>query len=114
MAPTTATATATKKRKGDATNTSAAAKRAKLATAAHAETVESILSDEEYFELPESPTATRKLILGLAQYARTLEEEVEATKPKALSQAELDAAAEKLANAVKSGIRKQLTVGFFS
>lgn len=113
MPPATAAATATKKRKSDASNTPAATKRAKLAAVAHAETVESILSDEKNFELPDSITATRKMILGLAQYARTLEEEVDATKPKALSQAELEAAAEKLANAVKSGIRKQLTVVFF-
>jgi hypothetical protein len=111
MPPTTATATATKKRKSDAT-APAATKKAKLAAAAHAATVESILSDEKNFELPDSPTATREMILGLAQYARILEEEVDATKPKALSGAELEAAAEKLANAVKSGIRKQLTVGF--
>jgi hypothetical protein len=112
MPPTTAATTATKKRKSDTTNT-AAAKKAKLAAAAHAETVESILSDEKNFDLPDSPTATRKLVLGLALYARTLEEEVDATKPKVMSRAELEAAAEKLANAVKSGIRKQLTVGFF-
>jgi len=66
------------------------------------------------FELPDSPTTTRKMIIELAKYARALEEEVDATKPKALSQAELEAAAEKLANVVKSGIRKQLTVRFFS
>jgi len=111
MPATTAATTATKKRKGDAT-APAAAKKAKLAAVAHAETVESILSDAKNFELPESPTATRKMILELAKYARTLEEEVDATKPKALSRAELEAAAEKLANAAKSGIRKQLTVGF--
>jgi len=108
MPPTTGAATSSKKRKSDAT-TPAAAKKAKLAAVAHAETVESILSDEKNFELPESPTATRKMILGLAQYARTLEEEVDATKPKVLTRAELEAAAEKLANAVRSGIRKQLT-----
>ena len=110
MPPATAT---TKKRKADATNAPAAAKKAKLAAAAHAEIVESILSDEKNFELSDSIIATRKMILGLAQYARSLEEELDATKPKALSQAELEVAAEKLANAVKSGIRKQLTVGFF-
>jgi hypothetical protein len=113
MPPATSAATATKKRKGDATITPAAAKKAKLAAAAHAEIVENILSDEKNFDLPDSTSATRKMILGLAQYARTLEEEVVASKPKALSQAELEAAAEKLANAVKSGIRKQLTVSFF-
>ena len=111
MSATTAATTATKKRKSDAT-TPAAAKKAKLAAVAHAETVESILSDVKNFELPDSPTATRKMILELAKYARTLEEEVDATKPKALSRAELEAAAEKLAKAAKSGIRKQLTVGF--
>ena len=114
MAPTTTATTATKKRKADATGTtSAASKKAKLAAAVHAETVESILSDEKNFELPDSPSATRKLVLGLAQYARTLEEEVDASKPKVLTRAELEAAAKKLANAVKSGIRKQLTVGLF-
>ncbi|KIM46485.1 hypothetical protein M413DRAFT_441573 [Hebeloma cylindrosporum] len=108
MSPATTAATATKKRKSDATVT-AAGKKAKLAAVAHAETVESILSDVKNFELPDSPTATRKMILELAQYARSLEEEVDATKPKALSPAELAAAAAKLANAVRSGIRKQLT-----
>ena len=108
-----AAATTTKKRKSDATITPAAAKKAKLAAAAHAETVENILSDEKDFEIPDSPSATRKMILGLAQYARNLEEEVDATKPKALTGAELEAASDKLANAVRSGIRKQLTVGYF-
>jgi len=111
MPSTTAVATATKKRKTDATS-SAATKKAKLVAAAHAETVESILSDAKNFELPYSPAMTRKMIVELAQYARSLEAEVAATKPKVLSPAELEAAAEKLANAARSGIRKQLTVSF--
>jgi hypothetical protein len=54
MSSTTAAATATKKRKGDATNTPAAAKKVKLAAVAHAETVQSILSNKKNFELPQS------------------------------------------------------------
>ena len=41
---------------------------------------------EEVHDLPDFPSVTRKMILGLAQYARTLEEdsepEVDATKPR--------------------------------
>ncbi|KDR84064.1 hypothetical protein GALMADRAFT_236702 [Galerina marginata CBS 339.88] len=105
MAPTT---TATKKRKSD-TSTSSASKKAKLAVAAHAETVENILSDAANFSLPETSMDTRALILSLAKYARSLEEEVDSYKPKAKSPQELEAAAEKLANVARSGIRKQMT-----
>ena len=52
--------------KDESTNTPADA------VVAYAETIESILSDEDFFELSDSPTVTRKMIPGLAQYARTL------------------------------------------
>lgn len=107
MAP--ATGTATKKRKNDGP-TAAATKKAKLAATAHAETVNSILSNASSFDIPSTDKATRDLILGLAQYARSLEEEVESYKPKAKSPEELDAAAQKLAAAARSGIKKQMTV----
>ncbi|KAF8969374.1 hypothetical protein BDZ97DRAFT_239287 [Flammula alnicola] len=103
MSSTTAT-----KRKSTATTT-AAAKKAKMAAAVHAETVKNILADASGFDLPDTPASTRKMLLELAQYARGLEEEVDSLKPKAKSPEELEAAAEKLANAAKSGIRKQLT-----
>ncbi|PPQ68301.1 hypothetical protein CVT25_001389 [Psilocybe cyanescens] len=106
--PPATTTTTTKKRKSDGL-TPAAAKKAKLAVAAHAETVANVLSDALNFELPGTSKATRDFILGLAQYARSLEEEVDAYKPKAKSPEELELAAEKLANAARSGIRKQMT-----
>ncbi|KAH9482354.1 hypothetical protein JR316_0004452 [Psilocybe cubensis] len=105
---TTTTNTATRKRKSD-TITLAAAKKARLAEAAHSETVTNILSDASNYKFPSTPEAARELILELAQYARSLENEIDGYKPKAKSPAELVAAAEKLANAAKSGIRKQMT-----
>ncbi|CAA7258576.1 unnamed protein product [Cyclocybe aegerita] len=98
--------TVTKKRKSDSTAASAA-KKAKLD--ARVQVVTSILSDATGFELPAGDASTRALILQLVQYARDLEQEVAALKPKAKSPQELAAAADKLANAARSGIRKQLT-----
>ena len=77
------------------------------------ETAESILSHEKVFKLLDWPKATRKIILGLAQYTHTLEEEVGVTKLRLCRELQLEAAAEKLAKEVKRDIWEQLTVGFF-
>lgn len=101
--------TVTKKRK-NAASTSAASKRVKLVAASQAQAVETILSDPTDFQIPDDSNVIRATILELAEYARSLEEQVDAMKPKAKSPKELEAAAAKLANAARSGIRKQLTV----
>ncbi|KAJ3495696.1 hypothetical protein NLJ89_g10587 [Agrocybe chaxingu] len=96
----------TKKRKSESIAASAA-KKAKLD--AQAQVVTSILSDASSFELPEDDETIRTMFVRLAQYARGLEEEVMAMRPKERSSEDLAAAAEKLANAAKSGIKKQMT-----
>ena len=107
MSPTTA---ATKKRKSD-TDGAAASKKAKLAEDAVAkQTVEGILSDASNFVLPGTEKDTRALILQLSKYARNLEQEVDSYKPKEKGPKELEAAADKLANVVRSGIKKQMGV----
>ncbi|RDB19942.1 hypothetical protein Hypma_012854 [Hypsizygus marmoreus] len=96
------------KRKSDA-STSASAKKARLANAAAAETVRSILADTANFSVPEGEAGMRKALVELAQYTRSLEKEVLASKPKEKSSEEIDAAAEKVRAAARSGIRKQMT-----
>ncbi|KAF5388430.1 hypothetical protein D9615_000671 [Tricholomella constricta] len=99
---------ASTKRKSDA-STSASAKKARPALDAAADSVRSILTDPTDFPVPQSEDAVRRLFLTLAQYARSLEEQVEASKPKERSTQELNAAAVKLRAAARSGIRKQMT-----
>ena len=78
--------------------------------ASQADAVETILSDPTNFWISGDSNVTRATILELAQYARSLEEQVDAAKPKDKSPKGLQFAAAKLANAALSGIRKQLTV----
>lgn len=101
--------TTTKKRKSDGATT-AASKKAKSTAAANAQFVEGILTDASNFELPREGNATRETILQLAQYARSLEEELNSMRPKEKSPTEVAAAATKLAAAARSGITKQMTV----
>lgn len=100
------------KRKPDAKPT-AAAKKARLAHSVAKENIESIVTDSDNFPIPESTKAIQKLLLEVALYARSLEEEIQASKPKAKTKEELEAAAEKLRNAARSGIRKQMTVSCY-
>ena len=106
------TNTTTKKRKSDA-STSASAKKARLANAMAAETVEAILADSNNYPVPKDADAVRESFVGLALYARGLEEEIAGLKPKAKTPAQLREAAEKLKSAAKSGIQKQMTVSHF-
>lgn len=104
MAP----STDTKKRKADA-STAPKAKKARPA-APGATTVKAILSDTANYHIPESDVDIRASLVELAEYARSLEEEIESMKPKPLSKDEVEVAAEKLRKVVNSGIRKQMTV----
>lgn len=106
-------APATRKRKSDA-GSSTASKKSKLAAAANnaaqADVVENILSNATNFELPENTSATRDTILKLAEYARSLEEEIDSTKPKEKAASQIMEEASKLARVACSGIKKQMTV----
>lgn len=97
------------KRKSDA-STSASAKKARLVHAATAERVKSILDHFTDFPIPDGPDNVRRTLIELATYARGLEEEVLASKPKEKTPEDLQAAAAKLRTAARSGIRKQMTV----
>lgn len=90
---------------------SAAAKKAKLA-AAGAETVQNVLANPDDFELPATDNAMRVTLIEISEYARSLEEQIASLKPKEKSPAEVKAAANKLAAAANSGIKKQCTVSF--
>jgi hypothetical protein len=103
-------AAATKKRKSDTTSTVASKKKAKLSIATQADTVDKILSDATNYEIPDDDAEIRDTIIKLAQYARSLEEEISASKPKEMSSEQLEAAAAKIASAACSGIKKQMTV----
>jgi len=48
-----------------------------------AETVEAILADSNNYPVPQDADAVRESFVGLAFYARGLEEEIAALKPKA-------------------------------
>jgi uncharacterized protein (DUF1697 family) len=101
--------TTTRKRKSD-TSSSASAKKVRLSTARAVETVESILADASNYPVPEDTDAVRESLVGLALYARSLEDQVASLKPKGKTEEQLRAAAEKLKSAVKSGIQKQMAV----
>ncbi len=94
--------------------------------AAHAATValvNSILANPKGYPISGNEEVVRKSLVELAKYARELEEQIAgapvagsskavvavAAKP-ARSQAELEAAADKIRRAAQSGIKKQMTV----
>ncbi|KAF9006685.1 hypothetical protein BDQ17DRAFT_1238739 [Cyathus striatus] len=95
-----------KKRKSGASS-SGAAKKAKLLETG-AQTVDTLLSDVENYNFPSSPEDVRETLISLAQYARSLEEDIDASKPKEKSREEILAAAEKLKSVGRSGITKQM------
>jgi hypothetical protein len=103
----------TTKRKSDA-SASTSTKKARMTHTAAIESVRSILADTSNFTVPESDDETRRALLELARYARSLEEQVLASKPKEKSAMEVEGAAEKLRLAARSSIRKQMTVGLFT
>ncbi|KAH6914789.1 hypothetical protein BKA70DRAFT_1257070 [Coprinopsis sp. MPI-PUGE-AT-0042] len=91
-----------------AESSAAANKKAKIAEEGAA-TVEAILSDASNFAIPDDERDIRNEMLRLAQYARSLEEDVASMKPKEKSEDEVTEEVEKLAAAVRSGIKKQLS-----
>ncbi|KAJ7607747.1 hypothetical protein FB45DRAFT_1131096 [Roridomyces roridus] len=99
------------KRKSDASDAgSSRAKRAKKTAApdfSAAQTlIDTLLDADDDDEEPELSIADMRKI---AEYARHLESEVAASKPKEKSGAEIAAAAEKLRSACVSGIKKQMS-----
>ena len=102
------------KRKSDAASTSTA-KKARIDTHTSAKAlVAAILSNAYHIDNEEDEKAA---LLQLAQYARSLEEQVTnttaagAVAPKpAKTPEQLEEAADKVARAAKSGIRKQMSV----
>ena len=68
-------------------------------------------SDATNYEIPDDDAEIRDTIIKLAQYVRSLEEEISASKPKEMSLQQLAAAATKIASAACSrGIKKQMSV----
>lgn len=74
--------------------------------------MQKILASPSDFELPATDDATREKLIEISKYARSLEEQIASLKPKEKSPAELKAAANKIAAAANSGIKKQCTVSF--
>ncbi|KAK0230439.1 hypothetical protein IW262DRAFT_1470980 [Armillaria fumosa] len=70
----------TRKRKSDASS-GAATKKTRLNLTADRVVV--ILADSKNYPVPEDPEASRAVFVGLALYARSLEEEIAGSKPKA-------------------------------
>ncbi|KAG7088075.1 hypothetical protein E1B28_012106 [Marasmius oreades] len=92
-----------RKRKSDSdAPTDTSAKKARLM-------VDAILADASNYPIPADDADARDSFIVLAKYARSLEEMVSGSKPKELSPEELEAAAEKLRVAARSGIKKQMT-----
>lgn len=98
--------TNSKKRKSDA-STGSKAKRARTGAAA---AVDAILANPDSYDVPEDKDTARKLLVELAEYARSLEGALatsgSAVQPK--SKEELEEAAEKVRKAAVSGIKKQM------
>ncbi|KAF9037816.1 hypothetical protein BDZ89DRAFT_1157256 [Hymenopellis radicata] len=91
-----------KKRKSDASTSGPAAKKARLM-------VDAILADTSNYPVPEDDDDARQSLVELAKYARSLEDQIAASQPQAKSADQLEAAAEKLRKAARSGIKKQMT-----
>ncbi|KAL0578784.1 hypothetical protein V5O48_003196 [Marasmius crinis-equi] len=71
--------------------------------------VDAILADASNYPIPSDDDLARSSLVELAKYARSLEAVIAGSKPKEKSPEELDAAAEKLRVAARSGIKKQMT-----
>ncbi|KAG6910150.1 hypothetical protein DXG01_012909 [Tephrocybe rancida] len=100
----------TTKRKSTAATTTTA-KKARFAHTAAAESIEAIVKNPTDFSTPEgeADSDVRKYLLEMALYARSLEDQIQALKPKEKSPEEIQAAADKISTAARSGIRKQMT-----
>jgi hypothetical protein len=100
-----------RKRKSDA-GTGPAAKKTRSNKEGMSTEVQNIIgASDDYFDNL-SVEDLRAKIVAIATYARSLEEDVEATKPKELSDAEVDGAADKLSDVVNRGIKKQMSVRY--
>lgn len=102
------------KRKSD--TSAASSKRARTNTDATVQAlIDSILASKPAYSVPDDPEQIKDALVQLAQYARSLEEELvkgsSKTAPK--TQEQLEEAAEKIARMARSGITKQMTVGLF-
>lgn len=97
--------TTTRKRKSDASSGAATKKTRLILTA---DRVVDILADPKNYPVPEDPEASRAVFVELSRYARSLEEEIAGSKPKARTPEQVNAAAEKLKSAARSGIKKQM------
>ena len=77
-----------------------------------------ILDAQDTFPIPEDEADVREMLVQLANYARYLEERIEAgnvggsgvTVPRPKTREELEEAAEKIRTAAAKGIKKQMTV----
>ena len=68
-------------------------------------------SDTTNYEIPDDDAEIRNTIIKLAQYMRSLEEEISALKPKEMSLQQLAVVATKIASATCScGIKKKMSV----
>jgi hypothetical protein len=70
--------------------------------------INEILANANNYPIPEDETATRHILVSLAQYARNIEQGAVVKKKK--TREEIRDAAKKLASACNSGIRKQMQV----
>lgn len=116
--PTAVSSTKSTKRKSDAATTDSSKKR-KSSSDSHAAAkalVSTILADPKSYEPPADDTeALRLTFVELAEYARSLEGQVAqaASNGKAVATKtpeQIRAEAERLANTVNSGIKKQMSV----
>jgi len=102
------------KRKSDASTV--ASKKARTHTSAQA-LVTAILANTNAYPISSDESETRNTLVQLAQYSRSLEEEVASgggarqSKPAPKTKEQLQEAAQKIERAARSGIRKQMTVG---
>jgi hypothetical protein len=100
------------KRKSD-TSTSASKKARTSAHTSAQALVTAILANTNAYPISGDDSETRNTLVQLAQYTRSLEEEVAvggSSKPAPKTQEQLEEAAEKIEKAARSGIRKQMTV----
>ncbi|KAG6850622.1 hypothetical protein H0H93_010814 [Arthromyces matolae] len=92
-----------------AASTAGKVKKARLDHTDAIDSINTILADETNFPTPIDQEGVRKALLQIALYARSLEEQVQESKPKERSTEELQEAAKKIRAAARSGIRKQMT-----
>jgi hypothetical protein len=102
----------TKKRKAEASSSSSKKARTTNANASAQSLVAAILADSKAYPVSDDATIVRQSLVELAQYARALEQEVASGsgKPAPKAKEQIEAAADKIRNAARSGIRKQMVV----